>query len=335
MILIIANARWKGGLSGSDNIYLNFRRYWKDRIYIYEMQNVDFKPFWLAYLNRIMLGCFVALFDKNKYEFVYTSSDFWMDTFPGFIYKLKGCKWVASFYLFAPKDNKIYYYSQKIAYWIIKLFADVVCVTNESMFDKFKGKKLIAVHGGVNFEKIPRGNFKKEYDCVFIGRFHKTKGIDELMKIWGLVSDIMPEARLAIIGGGDSEEEKLSQWAAWHDNVDLLGYMGDERFEIYKKSKLVLYTTPVEYSHFSMGSVEAMACGCPMIMFRLPVLQYFKRIKGVSACKDTEQFARTIIYALDNPQEVQKEGEQAKQWAKTWDWKKRAPEVLRQIRRYL
>ena len=41
-ILIIANARWIPGLSGSDIIYLNFKKYWPCDTEVWEMTEIDF-----------------------------------------------------------------------------------------------------------------------------------------------------------------------------------------------------------------------------------------------------------------------------------------------------
>ena len=330
MILIIANARRKGGLSGSDNIYLNFAEHWGN-CKIWDMLRIDFKPFWLCYVYRILAGCWHALISTKKYEFVYSASDFWMDSIPAFILKLKGNKWVAGFYLFAPKKNLIYYYTQKIAYWIIKRFADVVCITNESMFWGFPNP-VIAVHGGVDFSLVKRSK-EKEYDAVFIGRFHHTKGIKELVEIWNMVVENKPDAKLAVIGGGDCRDADFTPFLFSREDVKCFGFMGNDRFDIYAKSKIVLYTTPPEYSHFSMGPVEAMAWGCPMIAFEQPIMKFFEQhhnLKGCALCQDIECFATAILDYLDGRWE--EKSNEAMEWAKTWDWSMRAPKILKQIR---
>lgn len=328
-IIIIANARWRGGLSGSDNIYLNFARYWGS-CEIWDMLDVDFKPFCLCYIYRILAGCWRAMRENERYEFVYSASDFLMDSIPAFILKLKGNKWVAGFYLNAPKKNWIYYCTQKIAKLLIKKFADKVCLTNESMFNGWRGKRKIAVQGGVNLENAgsTRNRFKL-YDAVFVGRFHHSKGIDELIRIWKQVKIKRPCAKLAVIGGGDAEEDKVKKWAEEGKNgVHLWGYLGQERFKVYQKSRIVLY--PATVDHFSMGPVEAMACGCPMVAFNLPVMKYI-RPEGTFLAENVLDFA-FYIHTLLTDGYYKAFREDAYKWARTWDWSKRAPKVLAQIR---
>lgn len=328
MILIIANARIKGGLSGSDNIYEHLANHTSSTVM--SMVDVDFKPFALCYIWKIIRGCWEALWDTASYEYVYSASDFWMDCLPALVHKIKGHKWVAGFYLFAPRDTFIYYWTQKLSFWLIDTFADVVCVTNESMFT-FQ-KPMIAVHGGIDRALAYTAVGPKEYDAVFVGRLHYTKGIDELIRIWGMVLARKPDAKLAIIGDGDTEVEKIRSWKA--PGVDWLGYLGEERFDVYRKSKLVLYPTPDRYSHFSMGPVEAMACGCPMVAFDTDVMRHV-RPDGTMFARTEDQFADFISYLITRHKIIEIYQKRAKKWADTWDWSKRAPEILGEIRRKL
>lgn len=317
-ILIIANARWIPGLSGSDIIYLNFKKYWPADVEIWEMLDIDFKPFGACYIYRILRGCLKALLCREKYAFVYSASDFWMDSIPAFILKLKGNKWVAGFYLYAPRCKVIYYFLQKIVYWMILAFADIVCLTNGSMVYGFKGKKTIEVNGGVDLTLAGCDDRPRKYDAVFCGRIHPSKGIDELIHIWRLVRKEKPDATLALIGDYDLGIGYIKKLINGENlGIDILGYLGDERFEIYKQSKVVLY--PALWDHFSMSPVEAMACGCPMVAFNLPVMKYINPqgcyLINVWSNK-LQHFAKVVV----NPQHYKVVQKSAIDWANTWDW---------------
>ena len=298
------------------------------------MIDTDFKPFLVCYVWKIIKGCWKALWDTTRYEFVYSASDFWMDALPAFILKLKGIPWVAGFYMFAPKGRRLYEFSQKVVIPLIERFADVVCVTNESLF-KFN-KPCVAVHGGVNLELVCGSNEEKLYDAVFVGRLHYTKGIKDLMDIWDRVIKKIPSAKLAIIGDGDGEAVTLKAWALSRTkNVKFLGFMGDERFNIYRKSKVVLYPTPHQYSHFSMAPIEAMACGCPMVAYDIPEMSSLDTRQGVYLASDIDDFTYYINQLIVKWDSILEVKVNAMNYGRTWDWSLRSKEIIRQIRSHL
>jgi glycosyltransferase involved in cell wall biosynthesis len=332
-ILIIANAHYKGGMSGSDNIYMNFVKHWPASTRVWQMQNIDYKPFIICYIHRIILSCLIALLEPQKYSFVYSASDFLMDSLPGFIMKLKGNKWVASMYLYADKKDKIYYHTQNFIVKLLKRYADVVSITNSSMKWRFADKPTVEINGGIDFALAGLSNDKKIYDAVFCSRIHKSKGIDELLKIWALVRAKKPDARLALIGDGDMGLSYIRN-KIWTDNmgIDLLGYMADERYSIYKKSKITLYTAT--YDHFSVAPVEGMACGCPMVAFNLRVMKFFEP-QGTILCNTIEEFANAILKLLNDRSYLRNQGKKAFKWSHIFDWKKQTMRVYRTISKEL
>lgn len=303
-VLIIANARYKGGLSGSDAIYDNFIKYWPAKIETWQMLNIDFKPFAACYFLRIICGIFKALFCFKKYDFVYSASDFLMDSIPALIMKFKGNKWVAGFYLIANQGNYIYFKFQFFVWHWINMYADMVIVSNESMYPAFKEKKKTWINGGIDLTLSGKGEKEKLYDAVFCGRIHPSKGIDELIKIWAAVRKYKPDASLAIIGDGDLGKEyiekKLLKEYDSYMGIRLFGYLGDERYKIYKQSKIVLY--PATWNHFSLAPVEAMACGCPIVTFCLKAVLEMrdrKYIDGMINVDTIESFVHSILYLLE------------------------------------
>ena len=337
-VLIIANARWHPGMSGSDIIYINFKKYWPCETDVWEMLNIDFKPFAVCYIWRIVLGVLRALTCRERYDFIYSASDFWMDSLPAFIMKLKGMKWVAGFYLYAPRCKTIYYFLQRVIYRLIIWFADIVCITNGSMVYGFKKKKTIEVNGGVDLVLAGDGDYPRKYDAVFCGRIHPSKGIDELIQIWKVVRGMKPDATLALIGDYDLGLDYIKKQIPSDNNlgITLFGYLGDERFGIYKSSKVVLY--PATWDHFSMSPVEAMACGCPMVAFDLPVMKYIKP-EGCYLAKNINDFAYNILniikYCNAKEEVYFADKKAAIRWANTWDWKVTTKHVWDEISRQL
>ncbi len=349
-ILIIANARFKGGLSGSDAIYENFVKYWPAKFTIWEMRWLDFKPFALCYFIRTLLAVYKAILCFEKYDLVYSASDFPMDIGPAAILSLKGDKWLAGFFLLADKSNRIHCNAQEYALQMIDKLADMVCVTNETMYPLFKNKKKTWINGGIDLSLAGLSDEPKLYDAVFCGRIHPSKGIDELIKIWGIVRYYKPDASLAIIGDGDLGKEyiarKLLKEYGNYQGITLFGYMGDERYKIYKKSKVVLY--PATWNHFSIAPLEAMACGCPMISFPLrSVLEMRDKgmIGGCISADNIRTFAAAVLYfcllidskfnniveMIDKVAKYEEMSKAAFESAQQWDYKKQILRVWEDI----
>ena len=287
---------------------------------------------------------------------IYSGSDFWPDSIPAFFMKMrfKDAKWVAGFYLFAsspfssesPYKGKsvlkgiIYYLSQLPVYYLVRKYADLVWVTSEPDRWKFIGNRLspnevLAVRGGVDVKtsaSIPEPKHKK-FDAVFIGRFHPQKGVLELIDIWKNVCAQKNDAKLVMIGVGELENEvkKKIKKCGLDQNIFLFGFKdGVEKIRIFKDSCVVVH--PATYDSGGMAACEAMACGIPGVSFDLPALKtYYPKGMIKTPCYDLEAFAKNIMNLLTNQKLYTETSKDALDWAREWDWDKRAKELLEAI----
>ena len=167
-ILFISNNNIGFGLSGGDSIYINFIKYWSDKVnitFLGSQEAIDITPkdvlskteviltdsknpntenslinLFLHYLRRLIKISTVIQKNQKKllnHQYVYSVSDFLPDLLPAIYLKLKNpkIKWIAGYYLFAPspfsKDSP-YKNLQRIKgfiYWLIQKFT-IVLVNN-------------------------------------------------------------------------------------------------------------------------------------------------------------------------------------------------------------
>lgn len=222
-------------------------------------------------------------------------------------------------------------------YGLIRRYADMVWVTSEPdrwrfIDNRLSPSKVIAVQGGVDVEasaSIPEPK-EKRFDAVFIGRFHPQKGVLELVDIWWHVCSEKKDARLAIIGVGDLEGELMKKIKACglERNIFLFGFKdGVEKLKIFKDSRVVVH--PAIYDSGGMAACEAMACGLPGVSFDLPALRtYYPKGMLKTPCYDLEAFAENIMKLLNDETLYRKTSKDALDWAKKWDWDKKAAEIL-------
>lgn len=389
---IFAMAALGKGLSGSDRIFIEFSKRLKIKhkvsVYVWEegqeickrqgltegikVLSINFwcrRGFLICYIARIFKSIWFALTTKinnNKETVVYSASEFWMDSLPAFILKVRFSKicWVAAWFQTAPNpftgfaqgERENSYKLSAFYYWVmqlpikplISLFADFVLVNNDiekTQFPKLEKKgQLIVVLGAVNIKEINEWLVKNErssstgknsariYDCVFQGRFHPQKGVVELIDIWKLVVEKIPNAKLAIIGDGPLMEEVKNKIKKLdlEKNIHLFGYVfdGSIKYKIFSQSKLVAH--PAFYDSGGMASAEAMVFGIPCVGFDLESYESYYP-KGMIKVKigDLEGFANTIVNLLRDGNKRDKLGREAREEiSQNWSWDKRVKQLL-------
>lgn len=392
-INIIANGVWgPEGLSGGDNIFINFVKElqklghevniftWEDgeemcrdnglkRINFYTVKLRKFQKlgFYLLYILRTIAGIrkIKEVINsgkfKNKKVIIYSASDFYPDSIPGYFFKrwLPEAKWIAGFYLFAPNPFKgyrgsyknklmmpkfrdlVFWLSQKPIFWLVRKKADLICVTSEPDVAPFvkagrKPEDVFVVKGGINYNYYLQFQkpVKKIYEAAFLGRFHLQKGVVEMIDIWKEVVKQKPKAKLALIGDGPMREEmekKIKEYGL-EKNVKFFGYiLGEKRDRILQKSKVILH--PAVYDSGGMAAASGLACGLPGVCFNLPVFKTyyphgFLRVKT----GDFKAFAQKIVSLLENKALYDKISKEAIEEATTWDWKQRVKIFLERIK---
>lgn len=382
---IFAMAALGKGLSGSDRIFIEFAKRLKIKyqvtVYVweegYEMcerqgltegVKVLAVNFWrrggflICYFARIFRSIWFALttkIDNNKETIIYSASEFWMDSLPAFILKIRFPKvcWVAAWFQTAPNPLKGFaagkrenlYKLSAFYYWfvqlpikpLINLFADFVLVNNDLEKKQFpqieKKGHAIVILGAVNIKEIKEwlaenNKLEKIYDCVFQGRFHPQKGVVELIDIWKLVVHKMPDAKLAMIGDGPLMNDVRSKIKDLRlgGNINLFGYIfdGDEKYRIFSQSKIVVH--PAFYDSGGMASAEAMAFGLPCVGFDLEAYQYYYP-KGMIKVKrgNLEEFASEIVDLIKNKSRRENIGNEARSMImKNWNWDNRVEQLL-------
>lgn len=386
--LFFALAAIGSGISGGDRIFIEFARRWsmQSNVIIYTTQDglkmckrqnllgnklsiqtvgkrIFLKNYFIGYFYRIYQGVKLGLTLKIKENtYVYSASDFWMDSIPAFFLKLrfKKVKWIAAWYQTAPnplvgyrlgKRDKSYRFSASL-HWmsqffikpLIKIFADLVLVNNYEEKKQFlsldRQKRVGVVLGAINFTDIKKwikGHVKKNkiYDAVYQGRFHFQKGVIELINIWRIVVNKRPNAMLAMIGDGplmENVRKRISNLGL-NNNIKLFGYIfdGPLKYDIFSRSRLVVH--PAFYDSGGMAAAEAMAFGLPCVGFDLKSYEsYYPKGMLKVEIGNMSNFANSILRLLQNEEYNQKVGQEAiRMIESSWSWNKRSEEIFELI----
>lgn len=284
----------------------------------------------LAYLWRILLATFkVPRFEQGTNNVIISHSDFLPSVWYALLMKLRNpsAKWIAFCHMVAPSPFRgyegeftgkrrivpeprliLYNASQRLFFLLAGIKADKAVFTNrhyEELLSKssLKTKSEVITYGTVLDMYMCEGDaIARNYDGVFVGRFHSQKGIFELVDICKRIGSSRPDFRLAIIGSGSKRfEDKLRRKIRSENltnNIDLAGYKeGDEKCQFLLRSRVFMF--PSCYESFGIVAIEAMSCGLPVVAYDLPVFNgiFDKGMVRVPVL-DNEAFSKAVLRLL-------------------------------------
>lgn len=300
-----------------------------------------------SYILRTLYS-FGVLFGK-KFKIIYSSSDFFPDVIPAFVFKRKA-RWVQVIHHIYPHwkvrpGNKIVamigYYSQKISFFMIKLRADRIIVVNplvkkELVKRGFSERKIYVSSNAINvgfFDNIEKNKYG--YDGIFLGRLNYCKGINDLPKIWEKVCQEMPESRLGIIGGGPEnitrELKEMITKKNLEDKIDVLGHLETEKMVSLMKASRV-FVFPSHEEGWGIAIAEAMACRLPVVSWNLPVYKevfenYTVQVEENDICK----FSEKVLEILKNPEKRERMSKEGYEFIYKYSWDEVAKEEFKNI----
>lgn len=144
-------------------------------------------------------------------------------------------------------------------------------------------------------------------NLLFAGQVAQHKGIDLLLKAFGLLAADYPDLALHI-AGGCTDEAELRRMIAATGAADRIHYWGFRRDvpELLRMSYLYVHPSPPSRfrESFGRGVVEAMALGVPAVCFRSGALQevVLDGVTGLIAQQETAAaLSQAIRHFLDDP----------------------------------
>ena len=221
----------------------------------------------------------------------------------------------------------------------MRISANLIICRNEGIYKTlrkfgFPKNKLTVIDTGVDFYKVYNHKILKKYnfDGVFLGRLHFLKGIFDLPKIWFYVTQELPEARLAVIGSGNTKtlkslNNKIKALGV-SKNIKILGPLVDSQMlDILKTAKVFLFT---DYeAGFSLATSEAMAAGIPVVAYDLPIFGSIYKKGFIKVPKGNKKLAAKAIIKLLNNKELREAlGRQGVEQARELDRKNTEQDFL-------
>jgi len=230
-----------------------------------------------------------------------------------------------------------WFYDILFGYRLLRDASKVIALSRVEV-EQYKGvgvpeKKITIIPNGIDLSEYadlpPKGSFKKKFNVpedkkiiLYLGRIHKIKGIDSLVKAYAHLTKKMnyKDAVLVIAGPDDgffSEVKVLIKTLKIDDdNVLLPGSLyGMNKLEAFVDAKI--YVLPSRYETFPMTVLEAYTCGKPVIASNVGDLKDLVIDGETGLLFETGNFKRLAektFYLLNNEDEIVKIGKKARRF---------------------
>ena len=198
-------------------------------------------------------------------------------------------------------------------------------------------EKIRVIHHGIDhdvFKKYPKEKLLQfarekglpERFILFVGTLEPRKNLERLVKAYNdLPGELKDEYRLVIAGGkGWNDHELLKVLRCIKDHVVLTGYLPDHELPlIYNLASAFIY--PSLYEGFGLPPVEAMGCGCPVIVSNVTSIP---EVCGDAALyfdpEDVESIRENLREMLENEALRKDFAEKGLERAKSYTWERSA-----------
>jgi glycosyltransferase involved in cell wall biosynthesis len=168
---------------------------------------------------------------------------------------------------------------------------------------------------------------------LFLGRLTKKKGLDLLIRSFAIAARRHPDA-LLVIAGPDDEKlrpglEALAEKAGVGDRVVFTGLLlGEDKLGALAATEVWALSSHTEA--FTIAVIEALAAGLPVLVS--PAVNLAGAIERAAAGMVSEtapdKFGGALAYLLGSEGVRSRLGENARQFARAYDWDALAPRIV-------
>ena len=191
-------------------------------------------------------------------------------------------------------------------------------------------REIIAIHHGIRqvFLDAPAeadSSLESDYS-LYVGAVEPRKNLGRLLKAWSILpASIRDGQRLLLVGStGWKNAEVISEIGRTGARVHFLGSVPDAQLaRLYRNARCLIY--PSLYEGFGLPPLEAMACGCPVVVSRVSSLP---EVCGDAAQyvdpNDVESIADGISKVLGSESNRQRLKFAGQKRCKQFSWRKSA-----------
>ena len=198
------------------------------------------------------------------------------------------------------------------------------------IFPDIDSEKIHVIHHGssIKIDEYSKGNLPKSY-ILYVGSRADYKNFRFLMNAIKPILKENPDLVLLAAGGGKFKDEEISyiEEKGLSQQIQQKNFEENELGQFYKNAKFFVF--PSQYEGFGIPVLEAMACGCPIILSNSASFPEVAGDAGIYFDSTSEEDLRDKIRMLmDNDNLRTQFSEKGLEQVKKFDWKVAAEQCL-------
>jgi phosphatidylinositol alpha-mannosyltransferase len=249
---------------------------------------------------------------------------------------------VATFHEYRTDKNPLFTSSDPlIQRWIERLDGRIaVSEVARSFNNTYFPGEYVVIPNGIDVEHFdddvrPLERYQDGRPTVlFVGRLEYRKGFKYLLRAWPWVREVLPDARLLVVGAFSKRRKRpYVLFAREHDirGVRFVGPVSEQAKPRFFHSADIFCAPSAGFESFGITLLEGMASGVPVVASDIPgyrgVLD--DGVQGVLvAPRNPQALAKALIDLLNDPGLRARMGHAGRVKAATYDWPRVAHEVL-------
>ncbi len=181
-------------------------------------------------------------------------------------------------------------------------------------------------------ERLPVEEISR-HEVVFMGSLTREQGIDLVLDAWPTILSRVPDAKLAVIGGGEQQEalKKHARQLGIESSVRFLGFILDDVEMERKLSRCAVGVAPyrddkASYKYYAdPGKVKLyLAAGLPVVITQVPPIarEIARADAGIAIPYHCTQLAQAIIALLTQDELYARQRKNAIKFAELFSWRR-------------
>jgi cellulose synthase/poly-beta-1,6-N-acetylglucosamine synthase-like glycosyltransferase/glycosyltransferase involved in cell wall biosynthesis/O-antigen/teichoic acid export membrane protein len=211
-----------------------------------------------------------------------------------------------------------------------------ITVSNSSLNDMRKlglgSAGIDVIFPGVDLEILKPGQRHQNPLILYLGRLKAYKSVDVLINSFKNILARTPDARLAIVGGGEEHNnlKKLSEALNLQDKIIFTGKV-DEQEKLNWLQQAWVFVNPSMMEGWGITSIEANACGVPVVAANVAGLRESVQNPHTGYLVEhgnVEKFSQRISELIEDQNLWLNMRRDSLEWAQNFDWNKSSLKFL-------